>query len=189
MRPVAALRFSIVAYFKSASVAVSFVVSSVPIFAFAAVSISDTFRIFAFTSVNFALLAMTTSSRCTFAASMLSIASPSTVPLSVVMLTTVSLVSSYFCAYSSKLNFTLDISQVFLSGLSGYSVILTILCCTRILVYLSIISTVSPREYCKMLYFRLTFARSSTSQVFATTGCARSYSFSLASSIRLSGTV
>ena len=117
--PLSDLRLSIVAYVISASALLRVVVSNVPIFASVAIMLCSTSSTFVFVFTNSALFAITVSILRTLDASILSIQSPSTVPLSFVILSTVSVVLLYFCTYEENESFRLDISQVSSAGLSG----------------------------------------------------------------------
>ena len=155
------LRFSMVAYVILASVADNLFVSKSPTLAETAFNCFVIFIVCAVTS-----FVTTTSKLTTLDESILSIQSPSTVPLSVVILSTVSLVSSYFCTYSSKVRTAFASSQVLLSGASGYSTIFTILCFSFILLFSSSSHTTSPILYSRILYSSEFAARSTISQPY-----------------------
>ncbi|CAM3004989.1 hypothetical protein HAHI6034_10845 [Hathewaya histolytica] len=106
----------------------------------------DKFSIFAFITSKLTTLAVLTAKSSICLVLILSILEPFIVPLSVVILFTVSVVSSNSFCKSSNLSIVFAISQVFEPGSSNHSTVLTILCFSLTFLCLDIRLIVSPRE-------------------------------------------
>ena len=137
-------KFSIVAYVILAVSESSLLVSSSPILPDALCNSPVTVNTSVLMLLKLSVLDTTSSIFVSLLASISSMELPSTVPLSVVILFTVSAASLSFCCISVNVSFRLAISHVSLLGSSGYLDIFFIRCLIFVLEKLSINTTSSP---------------------------------------------